>query len=344
MRVNDDDIKFESLNDEELDKYMSLIDSRTPDLWDRISEGFDKEYAENTKEEVNEEVNENNIENEAEYTNESKIINFNRNNKKKRNNSFFGLLAAGVIITIIAVPLAMNGFFHTGRKSDGAVSYSNDILIENSQNKYADSKETFEEVSGATAETAESCESASDEMYLENEDISFESEESCEAASDEMYSEGENISFDSEDICDDSEKLLCSYQDIIKEVNDAIEKDNTITINGINDTNNIASSELLKTSNWSFMFSYDIKTDNLASVSEEYLSRCEIFTEEYRIEKITCEIIEGEVTMINESDGNIYNEEFLMANMLRFFDIQGNMWMSFESDGLRYMFLMTLEQ
>lgn len=76
---NQEDIEAmeEDIPEEILEAYMKEIDNNTPDLWTRIDAGYEKE------------------------------INLINNENKARKRKIIGFVAAGVLITIIAVPIAV---------------------------------------------------------------------------------------------------------------------------------------------------------------------------------------------------------------------------------------------
>lgn len=70
------------LSEEMLQAYLEAADMETPDLWSRIDDGFDSEV--------------------TQINNEKKL-------NKKRNKKFITFIAAAVLLTLIALPIAMLG-------------------------------------------------------------------------------------------------------------------------------------------------------------------------------------------------------------------------------------------
>ncbi len=102
------DFNIEELTEEELKAYNNLIDENTPDLWSRISEGFDIEIS------------------QQQQAIPMPVV------KKKRKfpYAYISLAAAALLITIIAIPLINNDRKKDSGKSDSNVEYESDSMSE----------------------------------------------------------------------------------------------------------------------------------------------------------------------------------------------------------------------
>lgn len=109
MRKNDNIAEFnsEALSEQEMNAYLSMTDEDTPDLWDRIEEGFAKE-AGNVKH------NENN-----------KVTNI---TSRKIKTKYIGIIAACVLAVVIAIPV-LGGAMGGRKKSADYVSKDVDNAV-----------------------------------------------------------------------------------------------------------------------------------------------------------------------------------------------------------------------
>ena len=106
MRKNDKiaELNSEALSEQEMNAYLSLVQEDTPDLWDRIEDGFARE-AENVKDNGND-----------------KVINITSRKMKRK---YIGIIAACVLAVVIAIPV-LGGAMGERNKSDNSVCKDSD--------------------------------------------------------------------------------------------------------------------------------------------------------------------------------------------------------------------------
>lgn len=155
-----DNPEIEELSDEMIDAYLNAIDLETPDLWNRIEVGFEKEYSQMLSE-----TNTNVIE----FSNNTAV------KKRKASRRYMGLVAAVILITIIAIPIMnLGGRTKSDTKSDNKTS---DSVMDN-----ATAKESMDEA--PSFDNAYS-ESASDEAVSSGENYNVAEDDGAEKAPDD---------------------------------------------------------------------------------------------------------------------------------------------------------------
>lgn len=179
-----DNPEIEDISDEMIDAYLNAAAMETPDLWDKIEVGYNKEYAQ-----IQKETNPN-------------IIEFNADNKAKKRKipkHYFGLVAAVLLIVIIAIPVMNMG---DRTKSD---KRSSDSIAK---------EESFDETPSYDEAYSEA---ASDEISS-NESVSASDESSYnESDSDENVDNG-NYTYHNEQTKEpDTEKSLCVLGEVTKQ-------------------------------------------------------------------------------------------------------------------------------
>lgn len=88
---------LEKLSNEEIDAYISNKEADVPDLWSRISAGFDMEVAS---------MNNSNV---VSFADAKATCDANKSNvNKKLRRKYFGLAAAAVLCVLIAIPVLFN--------------------------------------------------------------------------------------------------------------------------------------------------------------------------------------------------------------------------------------------
>lgn len=135
------------LSEEMLQAYLDATDMETPDLWSRIDAGFDSEV--------------------TQINNEKKL-------NKKRNKKFITFIAAAVLLTLIALPIAMLGGRSNEKDMVTEGIKDEDIAFEEeAESAAADmdvTEASFEENEVVTDEVCESVESAPSEELEEDAD------------------------------------------------------------------------------------------------------------------------------------------------------------------------------
>ncbi|MGN0151945.1 MAG: hypothetical protein ACI39Q_05680 [Wujia sp.] len=135
-----ENIPYEEMNDEMLQAYMEASDMETPDLWDRVEQGFEQEMAD---------------------IRDEKTIQFVPGKKKAVWRRYAGL-AAAVLLCVILIPAVVRSNIKSGEKSiDDTVKDVNDMGEASMMAEEAD-EETADSVQQSDAEYAGSAEEADD--------------------------------------------------------------------------------------------------------------------------------------------------------------------------------------
>ena len=158
---NQEDIEgmVEDIPEEILDAYIKETENNTPDLWDRIEAGYDKE------------------------------INLINSETKVRRKKTVGFIAAAALIIVVAIPIAI---FNVTKDKDNRKEKSDTHLIL----KDSDSSDKYGDYSDAEEIASESIESddAYEDNYIQNEDADEETYSDAEdAEGDNEYSYNANI-------------------------------------------------------------------------------------------------------------------------------------------------------
>lgn len=154
---------LEKLSNEEIDAYISNKEADVPDLWSRISAGFDMEVAS---------MNNSNVVSFADAK-ATRDVNKSSVNKKLRR-KYFGLAAAAVLCVLIAIPVLLNSGL--GVKDETSDTRKRDKEVNNyiasdeaptDSSNYAESNQAdTPSVKGDVAENADA-ESESEEVAAE---------------------------------------------------------------------------------------------------------------------------------------------------------------------------------
>ncbi|MCM1083375.1 MAG: hypothetical protein NC393_05795 [Clostridium sp.] len=160
MRKNDNiaELNSEALSEQEMNAYLSMMTEDTPDLWDRIEEGFAKETENVTNHEDN------------------KVTPI---TARKIKIKYIGIIAACLLAVVIAIPV-LSGVIGGGKKSDNFFSKNDEIAC-------GTTAAVVQEDTAISGEASNDLVTDSDLGAAGDEGIFFEATESCntvEAAGD----------------------------------------------------------------------------------------------------------------------------------------------------------------
>lgn len=196
MKENDNIVEFnnESLSEQEMNAYLSMKAGDTPDLWSRIEAGFD------------EEVNEikNNKKTDSEF--------------KRRRKKYFGVIAACVIVTIIAIPvLIMSNVLGGGRSKNSAETAMD--KVEDTENVKSDIQEIQEEPAEDTDGAPCATEAASGAEMNESVWCDTEAENGFaqEATNEESITDNDGMNNDTVYPANEADNKYVMYNDVLYE-------------------------------------------------------------------------------------------------------------------------------
>lgn len=147
-----DNLEKEKLNKKELDAYLQYVEEHTPDLWDRISEGFDREIESEIFQESDDANNISASDNMVhfDFHKEANQNSLERKIKNKVIKKTVLAVAAAILIVVIAVPILKNT--ESRKRSNDMFDKNSDVDMESESKDYI--KDEFNNADGAQSDSS----------------------------------------------------------------------------------------------------------------------------------------------------------------------------------------------